>query len=319
MTKKTRITLVVATSVLAVLCAASFIAGNIMLNIALLPPDRGQDMDLMGRRWEKKVPGLYTWYKNLHENGVFKDTCIVNDRGLRLHAVYAPASAPSSAEGTAVLVHGYTDNHLAMMNIARMYRDSLNFNVLMFDQQAHGLSEGDAIQMGWFDRLNAALWVGVADSLWHEDFMVVHGVSMGGATTMMLSGDPDPDCVKAYVEDCGYTSVWDQFAKELKTKYSLPPFPVLNMANLICRHRYGWDFREASSLAQLAKSTKPMLFIHGDVDYYVLTENVYECYDAKENGYKKLWISPNSRHAASDRTNPAEYVNQLRTFFYNIR
>lgn len=319
MTKKTRISLIVAVFVMLVLCAASFIAGNVMLNIALLPSDHGQDIELLGKKWEKRVPGLYTWYKDLHQKGVFKDTCIVNDRGFRLHAVYAPASRPSSAEGTAVLLHGYTDNHIAMINIARFYRDSLNFNVLIPDQQHHGRSHGEAIQMGWFDRLNAALWVGVADSIWHEDFLVVHGVSMGGATTMMLSGDPDPDCVKAYVEDCGYTSVWDQFSKELKTKYSLPPFPILSIANLICRHRYGWDFKEASSLAQLAKSTKPMLFIHGDVDYYVLTENVYKCYDAKEKGYKKLWISPNSRHAASDRTNPAEYVNQLRLFFEAVR
>lgn len=60
-----------------------------------------------------------------------------------------------------------------------------------------------------------------------NDFMVVHGVSMGAATTMMLSGD------------------------------DLPPFPVLNSASIVCKNRYGWSFKEVSSTDQLAKCERP--------------------------------------------------------------
>ena len=34
---------------------------------------------------------------------------------------------------------------------------------------------------------------------------------MGGATVMMVSGGELPTNVKAIVEDCGYTSVWEMF------------------------------------------------------------------------------------------------------------
>ena len=31
-------------------------------------------------------------------------------------------------------------------------------------------------------------------------------------------------------EDCGYTSVWDQFSKELKEQFGLPQFPLMYTA-----------------------------------------------------------------------------------------
>lgn len=90
-----------------------------------------------------------------------------------------------------------------------------------------------------------------------NDFMVVHGVSMGAATTMMLSGDDLPPYYRAFVEDCGYSSVWDQFAHNLKDSFHLPTFPVLNSASIVRKNRYGWSFKDASSTDQLAKCERP--------------------------------------------------------------
>lgn len=302
-----------------IIVAVLAFAGNYMVDFALTPSEHGQNLEAMGEKWNKRVDGISSWYNELHEAGIFRDTVVTNSKGLKQHAVYAAAREASSAEGTAVLVHGYTDNHFSMMHLARMYRDSLNFNVLVFDQQFHGLSEGEAIQMGWLDRLNAAMWTEVAHNIWNDDFMVVHGVSMGAATTMMLSGDPDPEWVDAYIEDCGYTSVWDQFAKQLDEEFGLPTFPILNVAQLICRMRYGWTFKEASSLDALARSVKPVLFIHGDSDTYVPTADVYKNFDAKTNGYKELWIAPDAAHAQAYQKNPAAYTDRVRKFLVRVK
>lgn len=68
--------------------------------------------------------------------------------------------------------------------------------------------------MGWLDRKDVTQWMEVANRIYGDSTsMVVHGISMGAATTMMVSGEPQPDYVKCFVEDCGYTSVWDQFPK----------------------------------------------------------------------------------------------------------
>ena len=53
---------------------------------------------------------------------------------------------------------------------------------------------------------------------------------MGAATTMMVAGEPQRPYVKCFVEDCGYTSVWDEFSNELKTSFGLPAFPPITAA-----------------------------------------------------------------------------------------
>ena len=104
------------------------------------------------------------------------------------------------------------------------------------------MSEGDAIQMGRKDRLDALHWL----KTFQTDTMVVHGVSMGAATTMMLSGEKMPDGIKdlRFVEDCGYTSVWDEFAGQLEEQFGLPPFPLMHATSLLCQLCYGWNFSE---------------------------------------------------------------------------
>lgn len=295
------------------------LVGRYMCNYALLPEEHGNDLAGDRQKADERYPGIIAWYDAIHDGGIFKDTLITGEGGYRLHAVYAPASRPSDAQGSAIVIHGYTDNHICFLNLVRMYRDDLNYNVLVPDLHYHGLSEGRAVQMGWLDRLDIIRWIDVAHNVWEDDFMVIHGVSMGGATTMMVSGEPLPAYVRAFVEDCGYSSVWDQFAHNLKDQFCLPPFPVLNSASTVCKHRYGWGFKEASSMAQLAKCDRPMLFIHGENDDFVPTAHVYKNYEAKTEGYKELWIAPGSAHATAYKDHPAEYTERVRAFLEKAR
>lgn len=142
---------------------------------------------------------------------------------------------------------------------------------------------------------------------------VVHGISMGAATTMMVSGEPQPDYVKCFVEDCGYTSVWDQFSKELKEQFGLPQFPLMYTADWLCQLEYGWGFKEASALKQVARCHLPMFFIHGDKDDYVPTWMVYKLYEAKPQP-KALWIVPEADHAHSYLFNTEEYTQKVKAF-----
>ena len=51
---------------------------------------------------------------------------------------------------------------------------------------------------------------------------------------MMTAGEADlsPN-VKCVIEDCGYSSVWDEFAGQLEEMFGLPTFPVLDAASLV--------------------------------------------------------------------------------------
>ena len=163
----------------------------------------------------------------------------------------------------------------------------------------------------WKDRRDVMEWMKV----FRADTMVVHGVSMGAATTMMLSGETMPEGIKdlRFVADCGYTSVWDEFAMQLKAQFGLPAFPLMYTTSLLCRLRYGWRFDEASAIAQVRKCRYPMLFIHGDNDTFVPTRMVYPLYAAKAHP-KRLWISQGAEHARAYQTHKEEYIRQLRQF-----
>lgn len=300
--------------VLAVLIIAVGLGGGAyMVEYALGPHEIGPEKQARDRsRLDNSYPLLEEWLDSLESSGILRDTTVLDDEGFRINSYYAQAEV--NAGKTAVIVHGWTSNPAQMMMIARMFRDSLGYNIMVPSLNAHAMSEGDAIQMGWKDRLDVEQWIGVAHELFNDTLQVVHGISMGAATTMMLSGDELPQYVRGFIEDCGYSSVWDQFKKELKGQFGLPSFPILNGANIVCRCKYGWDFREASSVKQLAKCDKPMLFIHGDSDDFVLTENVYRNYDAKVSGYKELWITSGTEHAKSFKDYPQDYVSHVRTF-----
>lgn len=307
-----------------------------MLGYSLTPEDNeGKDIPGSYEYMLSEYPHIKPWLDSLQTIGALRDTFIINSEGRQLHAIFAAAPEPTNK--TAVIVHGYTDNAVRMLMIGHLYNKELKYNILLPDLQDQGLSDGPAIQMGWKDRLDVLQWMDVAHNLfkkpyeWKSDTvynskgewqifsesghtiqMVVHGISMGAATTMMVSGE-EKAFAKCYIEDCGYTSVWDEFSYELKNKFNLPAFPLMYSASLLCDAKYGWNFKEASSLNQVKKCRRPMLFIHSDADTYVPTRMVYPLFEAKPEP-KELWIVPGAKHAMSYRDYPQEYTERVKNF-----
>ena len=252
------------------------------------------------------------WIDSILAAGGLRDTFIVNRKGERLHGYYIYAD--SVTDKTAVLVHGYTDCALKMLFIGYLYHHDLGFNLLLPDLHYHGLSEGKYVQMGWLDRLDVLEWIKLADSLFGGNAqMVVHGISMGAATTMMLSGEDVPECVRCYVEDCGYTSVWDEFAGEVRNQFHLPSFPLLYAASALCKVQLGWSFGEASAINEVKHSAYPMLFIHGGSDTFVPTEMVHRLFKSKPSN-KELWITDGADHDESYLKYKDEYINKVKAF-----
>ena len=102
-----------------------------------------------------------------------------------------------------------------MLPIASIY-ERMGYNILLPDLHAHGLSDGNDIQMGWKDRKDIIRWIYVARGMFrstkYQPRMVLHGVSMGAATVMNVSGENLPDGICCFVEDlrlhrvCGTSS-----------------------------------------------------------------------------------------------------------------
>ncbi len=289
-----------------------------LIEFALRPDGTHEPEAEVMARVKRDNPQVAEWLDSLLAGNLLHDTTIVREDGVHLRALYA--AAPQQTDHTAILVHGYTDRGAGMLMIGHLYNQGMGYNILLPDLAYHGGSEGRAIQMGWLDSHDVLRWAEVANSLFDcgrgTTRQVVHGISMGAATTMMLSGHELPEYIHCFVEDCGYTDVWSQFKKELKEDFGMPAFPLLHAASGICRLRFGWSFGKASALEQVARCTRPMMFIHGESDDYVPTSMVYPLYEA-HTGVKELWVVPDAEHAVSYRDNPDEYLHRVGWFVAN--
>lgn len=197
---------------------------------------------------------------------------------LQLTAYYIAPKQPSHK--VVILAHGYTSKGKDMGSFAKFYYEKLGYHVVMPDSRGHGNSEGNYIGFGWIDRQDYLSWIDeTINKLGTDIEIVLHGISMGGAAVMMVSGEALPQQVKAIVEDCGYTSVQAELQYQLKRIYKLPSFPIMQVTSMLTKLRAGYHFHEASAIKQSKNNTTPMLFIHGDDDTFVPAEMVWQLYD----------------------------------------
>lgn len=309
--------IVVFFSILLLLVAALMGGSAYLLDYALCPSQAvGRSVDASYRKLLARYPDLREWVDSIRHSGALTDTFIMAHDSLRQHGWLL--RAPRATGHTAILVHGYTDSGISMLMLGQLYA-SWGYNLVLPDLHASGQSEGTAVQMGWKDRLDVLRWVALADSLFadstHHTQQVLHGISMGAATVMMVSGEQVPEAVKCYVEDCGYTSVWDEFAYELKQQFGLPKFPLLYTASWLCEYRYGWNFKEASALESVKHCHRPMLFIHGDSDDFVPSAMLRPLVLAKP-GAKEVFVGRGSAHAHTFKDHRTVYGHRLWSFVH---
>ncbi len=311
---KTRIIAATVSAITVILLAALFGGSVYMLDYSLAYDKKDRKtMEQQLQRVRTECPWTVGWMDSVYAHHAVRDTFVVMSSGYKAHAVFLYAPKPSSK--TAVVVHGYKMRAEAMLHIAFLYNHDMGYNVLLPDLYGHGRSEGDHIQMGWEDRWDVIRWADVAHQLFatKKGEMVLHGISMGAATVMAASGEKMPSYIKCFVEDCGYTSVWEEFSTQLKDQFGLPQFPLMNVTSALCQKKYGWSFAEARQIAQVKKCSKPMLFIHGGNDGFVPTWMVYPLYEAK-TGRKQIYVAPGSIHAMSYRDHHVEYTRVVRDF-----
>lgn len=293
------------------LCIILIAAGAYFFNMAVV---RGQKSFVTnGTVKIKKSDPLYKekmWYKNAKKQTWYMKSA---NGKYRLVANYIPNK---KSRKTAVVLHGYMSNKENMGAYAQMFHQ-LGYNVLTPDAEAHGKSQGKYVGYGWLEKTDVRKWINkVIKKNGKDSKVVVFGVSMGGATTMMTSGLKLPKQVKAFVEDCGYTSAKNEIEHEAKSLYNMPAiprFPLVEILSGITRLKAGYFLGDASSVNQLRKNTHPMLFIHGTSDTFVPTEMVYKNYKATK-GPKKLLLVKGAKHAKSIETDHKLYYKTVKNF-----
>lgn len=238
-----------------------------------------------------------------------EDVFINSFDNLKLHGYILKTE---NSDKWAITVHGYTNKAESMSAMAYKYH-SLGYNILMPDLRGHGKSEGSYVGMGWHDRLDIIKWIDLIIRENKDAKILLHGISMGAGTVMMVSGEELPENVKVIIEDCGYTSAKEQLAYNLKTMFKLPSFPILNFCSLITKIKDNYFISEASAIKQLQKAKVPILFIHGDKDKFVPFYMLDKLYNACSSKKDKLIIK-DVGHAKSESLKSDLYWNKVEDF-----
>lgn len=231
--------------------------------------------------------------------------------GLKLHA-YELRHEDTENHKWVIAVHGYASEGIKMSGSAQHFYNT-GYHVLIPDLRGSGKSEGDVIGMGWLDRLDLLKWINTVVEQDPESQILLYGVSMGGAAVMMTTGEKLPGNVKAAVEDCGYTSVREEFDVQIQEIFNVSPFPVIDAASIVTFFRGGYTFEEASAVEQVKKSKTPTLFIHGDADTFVPFFMLDKVYEAASCPKQKLVIE-GAAHAQASNTDPDLYWSTVDAF-----
>lgn len=247
----------------------------------------------------------YEWINSIKS----EKTSIISKDGLNLIATVFQGE--NNIHRYSIIIHGYSNQKEDFYDIAYNYYTK-GFNVFIPDLRAHGESDGKYIGMGWLDKEDIKLWINLIISNDSEAQIVLHGVSMGAAAAMMTAGDDIPSNIKAIIEDCGYTSVKDIFSSELKQRFNLPAFPIIDFMAFVTYIHAGYNIFGASSVNQISKSNVPLLVIHGSLDNFAPVEMAYQIHESANNS--DLLIVEGAGHNEARFLQPETYYNKLWKF-----
>ena len=212
-----------------------------------------------------------------------------------------------------IVAHGYRSTPSGVASVGMHFYKEKGYNVLIPSMRATEESEGKYIGMGWLDKDDIIGWINKIIEKDKNAKIILHGSSMGAATVLMASGKKLPSNVKAIISDSSYTSVWDIFKSELKARFNLPPFPLMQMFRVIAQIKAKYDIKEGSVINQVKKSKTPTLLIHGDADDFVPLTMEPEIYNALPVEKDQLIIH-GAGHTQSRYREPEMYYKKVFEF-----
>ena len=244
-----------------------------------------------------------------------EDLELTTPDGLKLKAWYAPAE--KETKRFAICIHGHNCNGPdECSHLFPFYRNTLGYNYLLPDLRGHGRSEGNKIGFSALDYKDINLWIDYLVARFGEDIeIILHGISMGAATAMMVNNHSPRKQVKLIIEDCGFTNAYEQVGIKVKTIMKGHNAPhVVMMINFFCKVFSKYDLKkDADPLGTMKNAVNPVLFVHGEDDDLVpfyMCGKLYEACPVE----KDIFTVPGATHAYCYYDAKEEYDQKITEF-----
>ena len=312
-TKALVIPLSIVTGSVALAAGAAALAGEAFYNFALKKKKKRKPLGKIAKNQTPDKPlqeqgdKRQEWVDEVNA----EDVTVTSFDGLTLHAYLA--ENPGHTDKFAIILHGYTGHAREMGFYGEKYF-SKGYSVLLPSARCHDESEGEFIDMGWYQRIDIQDWIRMINKRYNSPQIVLMGVSMGGAAVMMACGEGLPSNVICAIEDCGFSSIKEQFDHTLKNMMQIPSQPLMTCANFVTHFKTGIDInKDGYSTKSLQNCKIPMLFIHGTADKFVPFWMLDKNYNAHP-GPKQKYIVVGATHASAAWQGGQEYWDTVFAF-----
>jgi uncharacterized protein len=233
-----------------------------------------------------------------------EDVWIPNAFGNKLRAWYFPVDG---AEHSIVICMGNTGNIACMLQYAKIFVSG-GFNVLMFDYQGFGRSEGSASVLSLIGDASAAFDYMVNERHQPAETIGLFGVSLGSIIAMSTAADKGAGAVAT--EDLFLPSRHvDSFEKHFRDD-PLIRFAIQGIRTAI--------LPQVDPLQTVTRLNCPLFLLHGEHDHLLPPSATMEIAQASSVP-TRVWIMDDVGHAPESlEANDLEFRDQLCGFFGDV-
>ncbi|MCQ2819620.1 MAG: alpha/beta hydrolase [archaeon] len=211
-----------------------------------------------------------------------RDYDILNKYGFLLKCSFiepAEENRPSHIMPVVIYLHGNSSSRLEGMKMAP-HLLKININIFVFDFAGSGLSEGEYISLGHYEKEDVQTVVDFVQKLPGVGNIGLWGRSMGAATSL-LYGYTD-NRIKCMVVDSPFAE-FRLLAKQLCKNYKSIPFWLVDFAFLFIKKsimsRNGLDIDTLNPIEVAKYSTIPCFFLHAMSDELIPLEHSVQLYE----------------------------------------
>ena len=229
--------------------------------------------------------------------------------GVKLGARIIRQSEPTGR--VAVCCHGYGATLGSTQVQAKMFYDR-GFDVYMLAMRGHKGS-GGKVGMAWIDRFDLSRWIDRIISDYGDNVQIaLYGISMGGSTVISYAGMTPPPQIKCVIEDCGFSSQYDEYIASLKAAHL--PKCCIHLFNIGLKLVHGYSLYDADMTKFAENMTLPALFFHGTKDDFVPFELGQKLYAACASAEKDFIAVEGAGHGCAYVTDKEKYTSAFTAF-----
>jgi|SRR5579864_2259958 len=225
---------------------------------------------------------------------------------------------PATSNGNAAMVlHGLADNRLGMIGYAELLL-AHGYTVLLPDARAHGLSGGELATYGLLERSDIHRWVDFLLAVSHPRCVYGMGESMGAAELLQSLQEGTRFC--AVVAESPFSTFREIAYDRMGQPFHMGPWvgrillrPMVEIAFLRVRWKYGLDMEQVSPEDAVARSHIPVLLIHGQIDRNIPVRHSRAIHGVAPQSV--LWEVPGADHCGAIAAAPREFETRVLGWF----